>query len=73
MEEQTYEQNYELVLQTFSIPLSDFIELNPKLDLRKLSTIRLVFDPAIQGSVIVDDIGISFLDRAFTAEGVKDN
>jgi hypothetical protein len=73
MEKQTYEQNYELVLQTFSIPLSDFIELNPKLDLRKLSTIRLVFDPAIQGSVIVDDIGISFLDRAFTAEGVKDN
>ena len=36
IEKQTYEQNYEFVLQTFSIPLSDFIKENPELDLRKI-------------------------------------
>ena len=69
LEEQAYEQNYEFVLQTFSIPLADFIEQNEKLELRKLSEIRFVFDLTPQGSVLVDDIGISFLDRAFT-EGI---
>ena len=73
IEKQTYEQNYEFVLQTFSIPLSDFIKENPELDLRKLSTIRLIFDVSMKGSVLVDDIGIAFLDEAFTAENSKDD
>jgi dienelactone hydrolase len=72
IEKRDYEQNYEFVLQTFSIPLSDFIEQNSELEIRRLSAIRLVFDATIKGSVIVDDIGISFLDEAFTAESMKD-
>jgi len=71
IEKRDYEQNYEFVLQTFSIPLSDFIEQNSELEIRRLSAIRLVFDATIKGSVIVDDIGISFLDEAFTTESMK--
>ena len=58
---------FELVLQTYSIPLSDFTRLRPALDLRTLKEIRLVFDLSEAGTVVVDDVGISFLDSAFTS------
>ena len=58
---------FELVLQTYSIPLSDFTRLRPALDLRTLKEIRLVFDLTEAGTVVVDDVGISFLDSAFTS------
>jgi len=58
---------FELVLQTYSIPLSDFTRLRPALDLRSLKEIRLVFDLSEAGTVVVDDVGISFLDSAFTS------
>ena len=57
----------ELVLQTHSIPLSDFTRLRPALDLRSLKEIRLVFDLSEAGTVVVDDVGIAFLDPAFTS------
>ncbi len=73
IEKQEYAQNYEIVLQTFSIPLADFTDLNPQLDLGRLSSIRFLFDSTAEGSVIIDDIGISFLREAFTAKSMSLN
>ena len=65
LEEARFSSLSELVLQTYSIPLSDFTRLSPALDLRSLEEIRLVFDLSEAGTVVVDDVGIAFLDPAF--------
>jgi hypothetical protein len=72
-EEDRFDELYELVLQTFSIPLSDFSRVNPALDLRTLAEIRLVFDLSEAGTVVLDDVGIAFLDDAYTAVRVPSN
>ena len=65
LEEQRFNEFAELVLQSYSIPLADFTSLRPALDLRSLAMIRLVFDLSEGGTVVVDDVGIAFLDPAF--------
>jgi hypothetical protein len=65
LEEARFAELFELVFQTFSIPLSDFTRLDPQLDLRRLAEIRLVFDLTVAGTVVVDDVGIALLDDAF--------
>jgi dienelactone hydrolase len=45
------------VLQTVSIPLSRFLDLNSSLDLRKLQQVNFRFDNTRSGSVLLDDIG----------------
>lgn len=67
LEEERFTELAELVLQSYSIPLSDFTLIRPALDLRSLREIRLVFDLSEAGTVVVDDVGISYLDPAFTA------
>ena len=49
----------ELVVQSFSIPLADFVEANPSFDPARLDEIRLLFDRTAAGTVVVDDIGFS--------------
>ena len=66
-EEDRFQELYEFVLQTFSIPLSDFMRLDPALDLQTLAEIRLVFDLSEAGTVVLDNVGIAFLDDAYTA------
>jgi hypothetical protein len=56
---------YELVLQSFSIPLEDFTAAAPTLDLGRIRTVRFVFDKAVGGTVILDDIGFSAPGTAF--------
>ena len=67
LEEVRLPTSFEVILQTYSIPLSDFTRLRPALDLRSLKEIRMVFDLSEVGTVVVDDVGISFLDPAFTS------
>ena len=67
LEEERFSELFELVFQTFSIPLSDFTRLEPTLDLRTLTEIRLVFDLSVVGTVVLDDVGIASLDDAFMA------
>ncbi len=67
LEEERFSALSELVLQTYSVPLADFTRLRPALELRSLAEIRLVFDRTDSGTVIVDDVGISFLHPAFTS------
>jgi hypothetical protein len=53
------------VLQTYSLPLADFVAVRPDLDVRRLRSIRFLFDRAVSGTVIVDDIGFARLDPAY--------
>jgi hypothetical protein len=52
----------EITLQVFALPLADFVAASAGLDLASVTGIRLVFDRAQQGVVVVDRIGIA--DRA---------
>lgn len=58
-EQQRYPTQYELVLQTYVMPLADFIQASPSFDPTHLRSIRLVFDRLAAGTVVVDDIGVS--------------
>jgi dienelactone hydrolase len=64
-EASAFAQLHELVLQSFTIPLADFVAAAPALDLARLAEVRLVFDRAVAGTVIVDDIGFSRPDAAW--------
>ena len=72
MDKQRFPQPWELILQTYSIPLGDFTAANPRLDLSSLRALRLVFDRAVSGEVAVDEMGLSpHLDPAFLAARVN--
>jgi hypothetical protein len=58
-EQQRYPTQYELVLQTYVMPLVDFAQAAPGFDPTHLRSIRLVFDKLVAGTVVVDDIGVS--------------
>ena len=57
-EQQRFPNKFEVVLQSYVIPMSDLISLSPSFDPSKLRSVRFVFDRAIWGTVQVDDIGI---------------
>lgn len=65
VEETRFANRWELILQHFSIPLSDFAGRNPAFDPRTLRVVRLVFDQTQAGTVVVDDVGLSRLHPAF--------
>ncbi len=50
---------YEIVLQTYAIPLADFVRATPGLDLARLARVRWVFDRTEAGTVYLDNIGFS--------------
>jgi len=63
---------YELVAQTFVMPIADFIELVPEFDPRRLVAIRLLFDRTEAATVIVEQVGLSTpADPAFLASPVR--
>ena len=66
-----FRDHWELILQTYSIPLADFVEENESLDLRQLTEIRFVFDRVHAGEVVVDQIGISELEPGFLSARVE--
>jgi dienelactone hydrolase len=57
---------YELVLQTYVMPVKDFTRTGA-FDATRVRTIRLVFDKTRVGQVVVDDIGFSAIDPAYLA------
>lgn len=59
--EERFASDSEMVLQTYVIPLADL----QGVDVRTLREVRLVFDVAPAGTVIVDDIGFGRPDPAF--------
>ena len=72
-ERERFTDHWELILQTYSIPLGDFKAENQGLDLRRLLTIRFVFDRSHAGEVSIDQIGFSDLDAAFLRARVERN
>jgi len=58
---------YELVLQTYVMPLKEFPRGTGGFDATRVKTIRLVFDRTRVGQVVVDDIGFSAIDPAYLA------
>jgi len=65
LEEERFASLYELVLQSFRVPLSDFTAETPELDPTRLREVRLVFDRTEAGTVVVDDVGFSWMEPAF--------
>ena len=63
-DKERFATKYELVLQSYSIPLADFVGASG-FDPAQLREIRFVFRPTIAGTVILDEIGFSKLDPAF--------
>ena len=61
-ERQRFPTTYELVLQTYVMPMADFVKVAPSFDPSHLRSIRLIFDRLVAGTVVMDDVGIS--DRA---------
>lgn len=66
IEKRRYEDNFDLVLQTYSIPMRDFANANPRFDVSTLRSIAFVFDRSNAGTVVVDDIGFADLRPGFT-------
>jgi hypothetical protein len=65
---QRFTNIYELVSQTFVMPLADFTRETPAFDPRQIATIRLVLDKTEAGTIILDRVGVSTpRDSAFLA------
>jgi dienelactone hydrolase len=65
LEAQRFQSHWELILQTYSIPLGDFLAANASLDLGTIRTVAFVFDRVHAGEVTIDQMGFSDLDPAF--------
>ncbi len=50
---------FELIPQTFLMPLSDFAQTTPGFDPARLATIRLIFDKTVAGTIIIEHIGVT--------------
>jgi dienelactone hydrolase len=55
---QRFANIYELIPQTFVMPLADFVEAAPEFDPSQLASIRLLFDRTEAGTVVVQHIGL---------------
>jgi hypothetical protein len=56
---QRFTNNYELVPQTFLLPLADFAQQSPDFNPSALATIRLLFDKTPAGTVVIEHIGLT--------------
>ena len=56
---------WELIPQTYVIPLADFAAAEPRFDPARLTTVRWVFDRTRAGTVVLTDVGLSRIDPAF--------
>jgi dienelactone hydrolase len=64
--DQRFRGNTELVLQSYSIPLEDFLAgSGGRLELETLREITFLFDVTEAGTVVLDDVGFSRMDPAF--------
>jgi hypothetical protein len=62
---------YEIVPQTFVMPVADFVAGSPGFDAESIAAIRLVFDRTEAGTVILEHVGVSTpADPAFLAAPV---
>jgi hypothetical protein len=67
-EKDRFRNPYELVLQTYPMPLAAFRAAAPSFDPARLRSIRLVFDRTPAGEVVMDDVGLAKMDPAFRVD-----
>ena len=67
LEDDRFANLYEMLLQSYSIPLEDFLQAAPTLRLDELRSVGLVFDRTDAGEVVLDDLGFARMDPAYTA------
>ncbi len=69
---QRFTSIFELIPQTFVMPIADFVEASPAFDPRQLSTIRLRFDRTEAGTIMLEHVGLSTpTDPAFLAAPIR--
>jgi hypothetical protein len=49
----------EVVMRRYGFPLKDFVTTNPRLDLKRLRSIRFDFDRMPRGVIALDDVGLA--------------
>ncbi len=69
MERRNFARIYEFVLQSYTIPLADFRQATPSLDLTRLRTVRFLFDRTPAGSIILDEVGFTTGDAPYRVAG----
>ena len=67
LEESRFDDQHEIVLQSYSIPLRDFAAANGEFDPGELAHIRFVFDGPSSGTIVLDDVGFANLPDHFSS------
>lgn len=69
---QRFTNIFELIPQTFVMPIADFVTGSPEFDPRQLATIRLLFDRTEAGTIMLEHVGLSTpTDPAFLAAPIR--
>jgi len=69
---QRFSTIYELIPQTFVMPVADFARTSPEFDPRQIASIRLVFDRTEAGTIVLEHVGLSTpTDAAFLGAPVR--
>jgi hypothetical protein len=69
-DKQRFANVYEIVLQTYAIPLADFSRATPGFDPARITRVRWRFDRSIAGTILLDNIGFSNMRSEFTAHTI---
>ena len=67
-DKQRFANLYELVLQTYTLPLHDFAA-GGSVDLSRLRSVRFRFDHTVAGTIVLDNIGFSHMSPEFFVRG----
>jgi hypothetical protein len=67
-DKQRFANLYELVLQTYTIPLQDLARVG-NVDPTQITSVRFLFDRTTAGTVVVDNIGFSRMSPDFSVAG----
>ncbi|MDZ7780985.1 MAG: hypothetical protein U5R14_13780 [Gemmatimonadota bacterium] len=70
-ERERFREHWELIQQTYAIPLSDFAARSPDIDVSRLREVRFVFDAVPAGELAIDQIGLGELDPGFLEARVE--
>jgi dienelactone hydrolase len=69
---QRFSTIFEVIPQTFVMPIADFAKASPQFDPRQLASIRLLFDKTEAGTIMLEHVGLSTpADPAFLAAPVR--
>lgn len=69
---QRFSNIFELIPQTFVMPIADFLTGSPEFDPRQLATIRLLFDRTEAGTIMLEHVGLSTpTDPAFLGAAIR--